>query len=92
MSDPMTARQAWEIAKLGDPEHWDPENLPSGDWSLSRASDNYARACAIVEALVAEHEADVLARHHGSAARLGVYELAFETTRALELGEKEGGA
>lgn len=48
MSDPMTARQAWEIVRGGNPMH---RRYPE-EWEVMC----YARACAIVEALVHAHE------------------------------------
>jgi len=45
----MSAREAWEIVKLGDFPKGQPQGRPSTRW----ARVLYARACAIVEARIA---------------------------------------
>lgn len=49
VANPMTAREAWEIVKVGEP-------IDAFPWVENAAIARYARACAIVEALVAAHE------------------------------------
>lgn len=87
MADHMSASEAWEIVKAGEPNYG---RFPGTGTEFDAAADRYARACAIVAGCVAEHEA--LRAHF--AAPLGsttktwsVMQNVMDKTSALERGE-----
>lgn len=59
MSDHMTAREAWEIVKLGQRWLGDRLNDDDRDARHQRWRRDYARACAIVEARIDAGEAEL---------------------------------
>lgn len=85
----MSAREAWELARGGMPSL-------SGMVAYPVSGERYARACAIVEACVKEHEAfcawrDTPSTPEADAARnysALALDGAIEAVRALERGEE----
>lgn len=86
MANHMSAREAWEIVKGGNPMH---RRYPE-EWEVMR----YARACAIVEALVDAHESRCALDDDETGdrpTRLLLVEACLEAlahVRALERGEE----
>lgn len=80
MANHMSAREAWEIVKGGNPMH---RRYPE-EWEVMR----YARACAIVEACVEEHEAMCVWCNDASSS-WNLVRYANEHVCALERGEED---